>query len=247
MSEHPQHRTSAGCVASTATRGLDTPDLEPDPVAMFRRWLDDTVAAGVHEPNAMVVSHGRPPRAARRRGWCCSRASTSAASCSTPTTSPARARRSRPTRRCRCCSRGTTCSARCAWRARRRGCRPRRSEAYFASRPRESQLGAWASPQSQVVASRSALDERYGGVLARFADADDVPLPPFWGGFRVAPRGGGVLAGPQGPDARPAGLPPRDARRRGSGSTRERRPGERTAHPRLLGADSRPERDGHRL
>jgi pyridoxamine 5'-phosphate oxidase len=62
------------------------------------------------------------------------------------------------------------------------------NEAYFASRPRESQLGAWASPQSQVVTSRSALDERYGGVLARFAAADDVPLPPFWGGFLVVPE-----------------------------------------------------------
>ena len=61
------------------------------------------------------------------------------------------------------------------------------SEAYFASRPRESQLGAWASPQSRVVASRSALDERYGGVLAQFAGLDEVPVPPHWGGFRVAP------------------------------------------------------------
>jgi pyridoxamine 5'-phosphate oxidase len=62
------------------------------------------------------------------------------------------------------------------------------SEAYFATRPRDSQLGAWASPQSRVVASRSALDERYGGVLAQFADLDAVPPPPHWGGFRVAPE-----------------------------------------------------------
>ena len=62
------------------------------------------------------------------------------------------------------------------------------NEAYFASRPRESQLGAWASPQSRVVASRSALDERYGGVLAQFAEVDAVPLPPFWGGLRVEPE-----------------------------------------------------------
>jgi pyridoxamine 5'-phosphate oxidase len=62
------------------------------------------------------------------------------------------------------------------------------SEAYFASRPRDSRLGAWASPQSRVVASRAALDERYGGVLAQFADLDDIPVPPFWGGLRVAPE-----------------------------------------------------------
>ena len=64
---------------------------------------------------------------------------------------------------------------------------PEENEAYFATRPRESQLGAWASPQSRGGAARAALDERYGGVLAQFAERDDVPLPPFWGGFRVEP------------------------------------------------------------
>ena len=61
------------------------------------------------------------------------------------------------------------------------------SEAYFGSRPRGSQLGAWASPQSQEVASRAELDEMYRGVEERFADSDDVPLPPEWGGYRVRP------------------------------------------------------------
>jgi pyridoxamine 5'-phosphate oxidase len=60
------------------------------------------------------------------------------------------------------------------------------TEEYFASRPRESQVGAWASPQSQVVPSRAALDERLAEVERRFAGAD-VAAPPNWGGFRLEP------------------------------------------------------------
>jgi pyridoxamine 5'-phosphate oxidase len=61
------------------------------------------------------------------------------------------------------------------------------TEAYFASRPRGSQLGAWASPQSQVVASRAALEAAYAEAERRFA-GQDVPPPPHWGGYRLAPE-----------------------------------------------------------
>jgi pyridoxamine 5'-phosphate oxidase len=60
------------------------------------------------------------------------------------------------------------------------------TEAYFATRPRESQLGAWASPQSQVVASRAELEAALREVEQRFAD-EPVPAPPGWGGYRVEP------------------------------------------------------------
>ena len=66
------------------------------------------------------------------------------------------------------------------------GSREEESQAYFASRPRASQLGAWASPQSDEVASRADLQAAYDDVEQRFAD-QDVPLPPHWGGFRVRP------------------------------------------------------------
>jgi len=165
---------------------LDVPDLAPDPVSMFRQWFDDTVAAGLHEPNAMVVAtvspEGRPSsrmvllKGVDERGFVffTNYESRKAADL-----------RANP-----------HASLLFPWQDLQRQVRvegmvskvsAEESQAYFASRPRESQLGAWASPQSRVVASRSALDERYGGVLAQFAELDEVPLPAHWGGFRVAP------------------------------------------------------------
>jgi len=61
------------------------------------------------------------------------------------------------------------------------------TEAYFATRPRGSQLGAWASPQSGVLPSRQAVDDAYAAAEQRFADAE-VPAPPHWGGLRVLPE-----------------------------------------------------------
>ena len=166
--------------------GLDVPDLAPDPVSMFRRWLDDTVAAGLHEPNAMVVAtvspEGRPSsrmvllKGVDERGFVfftnyeSRKAADIAAIPHVSLLFPWHDLQ----RQVRVEGTASKVSA-------------EESEAYFASRPRESQLGAWASPQSRVVASRSALDERYGGVLAQFAGLDEVPVPPHWGGFRVAP------------------------------------------------------------
>lgn len=60
------------------------------------------------------------------------------------------------------------------------------SDAYFASRPRASRLGAWASQQSRPAASRAELDAAYAEMEQRFADQDDIPRPPYWGGYRIS-------------------------------------------------------------
>jgi pyridoxamine 5'-phosphate oxidase len=163
------------------------PDLEDDPVDMVRRWLHDTIVAGLHEPNAMVVAtvsaQGLPSarmvllKGLDARGFVFFTNYTS--------------------RKAEDIDANPAVSLLFPWHDLQRQVRvegtasrvsTEESAAYFAGRPRESQLGAWASPQSRVVSSRSALDERYGGVLAQFADVDAVPLPPFWGGIRVAPE-----------------------------------------------------------
>jgi pyridoxamine 5'-phosphate oxidase len=190
MSEPPARDTSvelARLRREYGDHGLDLPDLEDDPIAMFRRWLDDTVSSGLHEPNAMVVATvGADARPSSRmvllkgldqRGFVFYT--------------------NLDSRKAREVAANPAVSLLFPWHDLQRQvrvegtCSPvsaEENEAYFAARPRESQLGAWASPQSQVVSSRGALDERYGGVLAQFAGLDAVPLPPFWGGLRVEPQ-----------------------------------------------------------
>jgi pyridoxamine 5'-phosphate oxidase len=62
------------------------------------------------------------------------------------------------------------------------------TEDYWRHRPRGSQLGAWASQQSRPIASRAALLDQLAEVTQRFADLDEVPVPPNWGGYLVAPE-----------------------------------------------------------
>jgi len=64
---------------------------------------------------------------------------------------------------------------------------PEESDEYFVSRPRGSQLGAWASDQTAVLPSRETLEERYREIERRF-EGQPVPRPPFWGGFRLYPE-----------------------------------------------------------
>ena len=61
------------------------------------------------------------------------------------------------------------------------------AEAYFVSRPRGSQIGAWASPQSRVIPDREFLEQKVVEAEASFAGKETLPLPPYWGGYRVIP------------------------------------------------------------
>lgn len=61
------------------------------------------------------------------------------------------------------------------------------SEAYFHTRPRESQIGAWVSPQSQVITSRAVIEENLAAMQEKFKDTEVIPLPENWGGYRLMP------------------------------------------------------------
>ena len=169
-----------------ADGGLDLADLEPDPATMFRRWLDEAMAASLHEPNAMVVStvsaEGQPSsRMVLLKGH-------SAEGFVFFTNQESR--------------KGVELAAdpRCAllfpWHPLERQVRVEgvaqdldrgAVEAYFRARPRGSQLGAWASDQSRPVASREALAASYARVEEEYGDAE-VPVPPQWGGYLVVPE-----------------------------------------------------------
>ena len=161
--------------------------LDADPRLQFERWLADARAAGLHEPEAMALAtateDGSPSvrmvllRRLDERGLCFFT--------------------NRESRKALELAENPRAAVVFNWgprlqrQVRVEGTVERldddSSAAYFATRDRGSQLGAWASPQSRPLASRALLDERYAAVEARFADATDVPLPPFWGGYRVVP------------------------------------------------------------
>ena len=185
MAHSPDPETLAALRREYGDAGLDVPDLSPDPIAQFRRWLADTIDAGLHEPNAMVVStvsgEGRPSvrlvllKGVDERGFVFYT--------------------NYESRKARELEANPAVSLLFPWHDLQRQVRvegsatrvsTEESEAYFEARPRASRLGAWASPQSREVASRSELDDLYAGVEERFTE--DVPLPPFWGGYRVRPE-----------------------------------------------------------
>ncbi len=167
-----------------ADGGLVESDLAADPFTMFQQWYDEAVAAQVYEPNAMVVAtvsaEGRPSarlvllKGFSDQGWVFftnlgSRKGVELFG-------------------------NPHCHLLFPWHPLERQVRvdgvatelPRADvDAYFASRPRRSRLGAHASHQSQEVASRAELEDAWAAADASYPD--EVPVPEEWGGFRVAP------------------------------------------------------------
>lgn len=165
--------------------GLDESEVLADPIAQFQIWLGAAGAAGIEEPNAMTLAtvgaDGRPSarivllRGVDLRGFTFYTNYTS--------------------------HKGGDLAANPAaalvfyWPQLERQVRvegrvaqvlPEESDAYFAERPVGSKLGAWASPQSQVIPGRAALSARVAEVTARYGDGP-VPRPPHWGGYRLRP------------------------------------------------------------
>lgn len=158
--------------------------LASDPVAQFGQWLADAVAAGLPEPNAMVLA------TVSAQGW--------------PRSRSVLLKSHGPdgfvfyTNRTSAKGQDLAANPRASllfpWYALRRQViiqgavsplSQRDSEPYFHSRPRGSQLGAWASRQSTVIASRAVLDERYARLQGRWPEPEPVPMPDFWGGYLV--------------------------------------------------------------
>lgn len=165
------------------TAGLDLGDVHADPMVQWHRWHDDAFEAGAAEPNAMTVStvdaHGAPDarivlvRGADEHGF------TFFTNHESPKSEQFGLR--------------PLAALTFSWLDLHRQVRVRgtvtrvgdaESDEYFASRPRGSQLGAWASPQSQVIANRGVLEQRVADVEDRF-EGGDVPRPPHWGGWRI--------------------------------------------------------------
>ena len=167
--------------------GLDVPDLAADPIEMFERWLRQAVDAGLHEPNAMVLSTATPEGGPSSRMVLLKGVGPDGFVFYT----------NRASRKGGDLAADARCALLFPWHPLERQVRVEgvasvvpddEVEAYFHSRPRGAQLGAWASDQSRPVASRSALAASYARAQERFGDDAPIPVPPEWGGYRVAPE-----------------------------------------------------------
>lgn len=168
-----------------AAGGLRKSDLVGDPITQFERWFDEAVAAGLPEPNAMVLATSTPDGAPSARivllkGYD-ERGFTFFSS--------AMSRKGREL------ADNPRAALLFPWHAMERQVRVEGGVEtldrevtlrYFQSRPRGSQLGAWASEQSALISDREALEERARAAARRWPKGEPVPLPDSWTGYRVA-------------------------------------------------------------
>jgi len=166
--------------------GIDDGDLNADPIAQFAVWLQDAEEAGLPDPNAMVVGtiepDGRPSsRTVLLKGLDGGQFAFFTNRSSHKGAALAHERR---------------VSLLFPWYRLHRQVRVEGvaelapeavSDAYWATRPRGSQVGAWASAQSEPIATRAELDAREAATEARFDGVEPIPRPPFWGGYLVTP------------------------------------------------------------
>lgn len=164
---------------------LELDDLAAAPLAQFTAWFDEVRAEGVVEPNAMVLATASPDGQPSTRTVLLKDVDSRGFVFYTNLTS----------RKSADLSANPGASATFPWFAswHRQVVVVGRAElvgrdevaAYFRTRPRESQLGAWASRQSSVIDSREVLDARWAELQQRFPD--EVPVPDFWGGWLIVP------------------------------------------------------------
>jgi pyridoxamine 5'-phosphate oxidase len=161
-------------------------DLDPDPLTQFRAWFEDAAAAGLRVPEAVALATatpgGRPSvrmvllKGADDRGF---------AFYTNYESRKAGELEANPRAALLFHWDPLGRQVRIEGPVERVGADE--AAAYFATRPRPSRLAAWASPQSEPLRSRSELEDAVHRVAERF-EAGDVPLPPHWGGYRLAPE-----------------------------------------------------------
>ena len=169
-----------------ASRTFDERSADPNPIAQFRIWFDEALKADILDPNAMSLATASPSGEPSVRTVLLKDLDEDGFVFFTHYDS----------RKGDDLSRNPRASLLFFWPAFERQIRitgavstvsRRESETYFASRPIESRIAVWAATQSSVLADRQTLDDRYAELTKRFA-GQDVPCPPRWGGFRVAPE-----------------------------------------------------------
>jgi pyridoxamine 5'-phosphate oxidase len=165
---------------------LDLSSVNKNPVAQFEIWFEDALKAKVPEPNALTLStvaeDGRPSgRIVLLKGI----ESDKFIFYSNYQSQKRKHLEKNPA----CCL--TFFWPELERQVRVEGvasrCGTKTSEKYFQSRPRESQIGAWASPQSAIISNREILDERVKKIQEKFEGVDKLPKPNQWGGFEVEP------------------------------------------------------------
>jgi pyridoxamine 5'-phosphate oxidase len=179
-------RVEYGSAEKDGSSDLDVDWLDDGWVALLRSWINDAERSGVAEPNAMVVATVADGRPASRSVLCKSVDETGITFFTNYDSAKGLELAVTP-----------YASATFPWyqlgrQVHIRGpvskVTPQATEDYWSNRPRGSQLGAWASHQSQPIASRVALLDQLAEVTARFAEYEQIPVPPNWGGYLIAPE-----------------------------------------------------------
>ena len=164
---------------------IDESALDANPMVALREWLDAAIDAGLTDPAAMVLATVGSDGAPSARTVLCKGLDDDGVAFYTNLHSR-KASELDAHPRAACVFVWTPLHRQVTLRGHVQRLSDAAAEEYFAARPRESRLAAWASPQSQPVADRAALDALLAATTVRFAD-QDVPRPEHWGGFRVVP------------------------------------------------------------
>jgi pyridoxamine 5'-phosphate oxidase len=178
-------RDLAGIRSDYARARLDEAETSADPHELFRRWLDEALAAKVPEPTAMNLATLGPGGLPRSRIVLLKGVDERGLVFFTNYEGD-KGRELAADPRCAVTFFWPELERQVRFEGRAERTSDEESATYFASRPRKSQLAAWASPQSRRI-TREELEGLYRDCEARYPEGPPVPRPPFWGGFRVVP------------------------------------------------------------